>query len=563
MLAWPDETIYEGITAVAAARSDRRAVVFDGATWTYGDLLAESRALARGLADLGVSDGDVVAVWLGNRPEWIACQLATSYLGASMVAVNTRYRTHELEYMLADSGASVLVTEDELLGRDYHEMLSTAVPELEAQSPDEFDPDSVPDLEAVVSLEPSTDLPALRGYDDVLETGRSRVGDGFEPATDPEAPAAIFYTSGTTSDPKGCLQSSRSLLNHSAHVADHLGVTEDDVGVATLPFCGIWGYNTLFSVLATGGTLVAQTHFDPGETIRLVDEYDATYLTGLGVMFERMLEHDAFDASRVETVDKGVVGFISKGFDEALFERIESTFGFPVVQPYGLSEANSQIFVGDPADPAERRKRVGGPPIHPDIEAKIVDPETREELPTGEEGELAIRGYLLADGYLGKPEATAEAFDDEVPGSEATGESEDSSSGRWFYTGDLAEIDADGYVSYRSRLDDALRVRGFLVAPPEIQTAIEDHPDVRSCEVVGAPHPRHGEVPVAFVVPAASDGDEPTAAALETFLESRVADYKVPEAFEFVEAFPTTAGPNGEKVRKTALRERVRDRFEA
>ncbi|MDF9746024.1 class I adenylate-forming enzyme family protein [Natrinema salsiterrestre] len=559
MLTWPEETMYEGIAAVARERPDSRAVVSDETAWSYGDLLAESRSLARGLADLGVSDGDVVAVWLGNRPEWIACQLATSYLGAAMVAVNTRYRTHELEYMLADSGASVLVTERALLGRDYHEMLSTAVPETEAQSPDEFDPDSVPGLEAVVSLEPTADLPALRGYDDVLETGRSRDGDGFEPATDPDAPAAIFYTSGTTSDPKGCLQSSRSLLNHSTHVAEYLGVTEADVGVATLPFCGIWGYNTLFSVLATGGTLVAQTHFDPGETIRLVDAHDATYLTGLGVMFERMLEHDAFESSRVETVDTGVVGFISKGFDEELFDRIESTFGFPVVQPYGLSEANSQIFVGEPSDPAERRKRVGGPPIHPAIEAKIVDPETREQLPVGEEGELAIRGYLLADGYLGKPEATAEAFDEEVPGSGATGESENSSSGRWFYTGDLAEIDADGYVYYRSRLDDALRVRGFLVAPREIQTAIEDHPDVRSCEVVGAPHPRHGEVPVAFVV---SDAGDVTPEGIERFLESRVADYKVPEAVEFVDEFPTTEGPNGEKVQKTVLRERVRDRFE-
>ncbi|AGB31244.1 AMP-dependent synthetase and ligase [Natrinema pellirubrum DSM 15624] len=543
MLTWPEETIYEGIATVAAERPEQRAVVFEGKTWTYDDLLAESRSLAAGLAELGVSDGDVVAVWLGNRPEWIACQLATSMLGAATVAVNTRYRSHELEYMLADSSASVLVTEDALLGRDYHEMLEATVPEIAAGPPEAFDPDSFPALEAVVSLESSAELPALRDYDDVVATGRARGSDDVEPASDPEAPAAIFYTSGTTSDPKGCLQSSRSLLNHSAHVADHLGVDGDDVGVATLPFCGIWGYNTLFSVLATGGMLVAQTHFDPDETIRLVDEYDATYLTGLGVMFERMLEADAFDATRVETIDKGVVGFISKGFDEALFERIESTFGFPVVQPYGLSEANSQLFVGDPADPAERRKRVGGPPIHPAIDAEIVDPETRAELPAGEEGELAIRGYPLADGYLDKPEATAEAFDEEG----------------WFYTGDLAEIDADGYVYYRSRLDDALRVRGFLVAPREIGAAVEDHPAVRACEVVGAPHPRHGEVPVAFVVSA--DGDVPTDD-LEAFLDDRVADYKVPEAVEVVDEFPTTEGPNGEKVQKTVLRDRVRDRFE-
>ena len=553
MLAWPDETIYEGIATVAADRPDEPGVVFDGEEWTYGELLAESRALAGGLADLGVAEGDVVAVWLGNRPEWIACQLAASYLGAAMVAVNTRYRSHELEYMLRDSGASVLVTTNSLLGRDFHGMLAEAVPEVATQSPDAFAPESIPSLEAVVTLADAGDLEALQGYDAVLETGRRRQAGGsgrdeLEPATDPTAPAAIFYTSGTTSDPKGCLQSSRSLLNHSAHVADHLGVTADDVGVATLPFCGIWGYNTLCSHLAVGSTLVTRTRFDPGETVRLIDAHDATALTGLGVMFERMLEHESFARSYVSTVDRGVVGFVSTGFDESLFERIEAAFGFPVVQPYGLSEANSQIFVGDPDDPIDRRKRVGGPPVHPSIESRIVDPDTRTVLPAGEEGELALGGYLLADGYLGKPGATERAFDD---------------SG-WFYTGDLCVKDDDGYVYYRSRLDDALRTRGFLVAPREIGAALEGHPDVRACEVVGAPHPRHGEVPIAFVVPATGHSpvdDEAVAADLEAFLADRVADYKVPAAFEFVEAFPTTEGPNGEKVQKTALRERVQDRF--
>ncbi|ELY48830.1 class I adenylate-forming enzyme family protein [Natronolimnohabitans innermongolicus] len=545
MLEWPDATIYEGIADVAAERPDRPALVDETTTWTYADLLAESRALARGLAALGVEADDVVAVWLGNRPEWVACQLAASALGAATVAVNTRYRSHELEYMLTDSAASVLVTEASLLGRDFHGMLADAVPEVGSQSPDDFDSDSIPSLEAVVSLEAADELSASRSYDGVLEAGRTRgerEPEALEPASDATAPATIFYTSGTTSDPKGCLQSSRSLLNHSAHVADHVGVTAADVGVATLPFCGIWGYNTLFSHLAVGATLVTQTHFDPGETIRLVDDHEATSLTGLGVMFDRMLDHERFARPRVDSVQRGVVGFVSKGYDETLFERIEETFGFPVVQPYGLSEANSQLFVGDPDDPLERRKRVGGPPIHPAIESTIVDPDTREELPTGEEGELAIRGYPLADGYLGKPEATADAFDE---------------SG-WFYTGDLCVMDDDGYVYYRSRLDDALRTRGFLVAPREISAAIEAHPAVLECAVVGAPHPRHGEVPVAFVVA----GDDVDSTALESFLDDRVADYKVPAALEFVDEFPTTEGPNGEKVQKTVLRERVRDRFQ-
>jgi len=294
-----------------------------------------------------------------------------------------------------------------------------------------------------------------------------------------------------------------------------------------------------------GATLVTQTHFDPGETIQLVDEYDATYLTGLGVMFERMLEHDVFDPSRVETVETGVVGFISKGIRRGVVRahRIDVRLpGGPALRTLGGKQSDLRRRPRRSGGATQTRRRAADPPRD-----RVEDRRSRDARGTAGRrgGRTGDQGYLLADGYLGKPAATAAAFDEEG----------------WFYTGDLAETDADGYVYYRSRLDDALRVRGFLVAPREIGAAVEDHPDVRSCEVVGAPHPRHGEVPVAFVVSVESDGDEPTSDGLEAFLESRVADYKVPEAFEFVDGFPTTEGPNGEKVRKTALRERVRDQF--
>jgi fatty-acyl-CoA synthase len=202
MLRWPDSTLFAGFADVATAGPDRTALVFEDDRLTYGALLDRSRRLSRGFAELGVSEGDVVATWLGNRPAWVVCQLALSRIGAAMVAVNTRYRTHELAYMLRDSGASVLVTERAFLGNDYHEMIAEVLPDLRTASPAAFDPPAVPALDAVVSLDPEPEFPALRGVD-VL-----RDGDAIaDPATDAEAPAAVFYTSGTTSDPKGCLQS--------------------------------------------------------------------------------------------------------------------------------------------------------------------------------------------------------------------------------------------------------------------------------------------------------------------------------------------------------------------
>lgn len=539
MVHWPDSTLYEGVADVGERRPDHPALRVDGGVITYAELLQRARKVSRGIAGLGVEPGDVVAVWLSNRPEWVVCQLALSRIGAAMVAVNTRYRTHELEYMLRDSGASVLVTERTFLENDYHGMLAEVVPEVRDATTDDLEPDSVTDLEAVVSLDPDPDYPALLDYTAVAE------GDGpaVDPAGDPEAPVTVFYTSGTTSDPKGCLQPSRSLLNHSYNDGEHFGVTPGDDTVATLPFCGVWGFNLLFSALTRGASIVVTSHFEPGRTLAAVDAHDATYLAATAAMYRRLLDHDAFAAERVATVSRAVVAFLGGGFDEADFERFEAGFECPFVQPYGSSEGNSLMFLAAPDAPLAERKRVGGRLVSDEIDTKIVDPETREELPAGEQGELAFRGYNRFLRYLDKPEATDTAIDDED----------------WFYTGDLCTIDADGVHEFHARLDDALRTRGFLVAPEEIERAIDELDGVSRSQIVGAPHPRHGEVPVAFVQ---TDGDV-DADGLAAALADEVADYKVPAAIEFVDDFPTTEGPNGVKIRKTELRDRAAALVEA
>ncbi|MEF8907488.1 MAG: AMP-binding protein [Haloarculaceae archaeon] len=548
-MEWPDATLYEGLREVADRNPDATALHFRGERTTYAELLAESRALSRGLADLGVGSGDRVAVWLGNRPEWVTTQLAVSRLGAAAVAVNTRYRTHELEYMLRDSEASVLVTEDSFLDNDYLEMLADVVPEVREDEPGAFDPDSLSSLDAVVGLTTDPAFPAVRGYDDVCDRDRERPPsvDALDPTTDPDAPVTVFYTSGTTSDPKGCLQSSRSVLNHSYNVGEYLGLGPDDVALGVLPFCGVWGYNTMLSALSRGLPLVVETHFEPERTLDLVEAHGVTYCNAQAVMFDRMRRAEAFDPERVATLRRGVTAFLTMGVDSEVFEDLEDAFGFPLVQPYGISEGNSMIFVGDPEDPLEQRKRVGGPRVHPDAAVRVADPQTGETLPAGEEGELCLRGYNVMNGYHDKPEQTAEAVDEEG----------------WLHTGDLGVRDEAGYFYYRSRLDDALRVRGFLVTPRDIEAALNGQPGVDQAQVVGAPHPRHGQVPVAFVIRGDDgEGSNLDAATLRESLAAEVADYKVPEDVEFVDEFPRTEGPHGAKVRKGELRERVADRYQ-
>lgn len=542
MLRWPDATIYDGIADVASTKPDADALRFKGESTSYSELVEESKALAHGLADLGVGGDDKIAVWLSNRPEWIKAQLAASYLGAAVVAVNTRYRTHELEYMMSDSSCTVLLTEESFLGNQYLEMVAEVVPEIESQPPSDFAPKSMPALEHVIALEKHEDYPAVRGYDAVEASGRGR-GD-VDPATDADATACVFYTSGTTSDPKGVLQSNQSMLNHSYQVGVHFSVGEGDVALGILPFCGVWGYNMFLSALTHGIPQVVQTHFDAERTIANVEGHDVTYMSGLATMYQRLLEADGFSEERVESLEKGSIGFVSIGYDEDLFEEIESKTGVPVCQPYGLSEANSQVFVGDPEVPPSVRKRVGGPMIFPEEEeARIVDPETGEELEEGNAGELCLRGCNVMNGYLGKPEKTEEVIDEEG----------------WFHTGDLALRDPEtGSLFYQSRMDDALRIRGFLVAPRDIETVLNDHPGVELSQVVGVSHPRHGQVAIAFVK--RSNGSL-TASALYEYLDDHVADYKEPEDIEFIDEFPRSSGPHGEKIQKTDLRDRVSGRY--
>jgi fatty-acyl-CoA synthase len=538
MLRWPTATLYEGVAAVARDRPTAPALVTDDAVLTYDDLRTPSRALAAGLSDLGISAGDTVAVWLGNRPEWVTTQLAAASLGATVVAVNTRYRRHELAYMLDDSGAAAVVLEDAFLGTDYLEMLAGIVPEIREGTPETFDPEGVAGLEAVVALGSTDGYPAVREFEAVRAADPERAPT---PRTDHERPVVVFYTSGTTGDPKGCLHDSTSVLNHSYEVGEHFGLGADDVGLTLLPFCGVMGYNYVLSVLTHGATAVVQSHFEAERAARHVDDHEVTYLSGTAEMFTRLLDADAFSPAAAGSLERGAV-FFANGYDEGTFERIESAVGFPIVQPYGLSEANSQVFVGDPDDPQAQRKRVGGPLVHPEAEsARVVDPESGAPLPAGERGELQLRGYNVLQGYLGKPERTAE---DIVDG--------------WLRTGDLCERDERGYLYYHARVDDALRVRGFLVSPRDIEQAIEAHEGVEMAQVVGAPHPRHGEVPVAFVKAAGGVTDADVAA----FLDDRIADYKRPAAVVVVDEFPRTEGPHGEKVQKAELRARVVDRFQ-
>ncbi len=533
-----ERTVSDVFADVAADRDDT-AIRFEGTDLSYSALAANGSAFAAGLASLGHEHGDPGAVWLPNRPEWFESYLGFAEIGAPVVTVNTRYRTHELEYMLEDSETTTLVLQGSLLSRDFLDMLESVCPAVAAVQPAELGDATDLPLERVVVLDPddTTQVPSgAYRYDDVLARGRANPDASQDIAVSPDDPATVFYTSGTTSQPKGVLHDHVSTVTHPIVMADWLQVTDADTALAIIPVCGVAGFDFAWSTLLAGGTLILHPTFDPDAAATTIDEESVTYIAAVGEMYEAMFATDR----DLTSLERGSAWLVDQDDLEAIEERCE----FPVNQPYGLSEGHSHMCLSPFDAPKDERHTAGGPPLHEDIDIEIRDPDTGDRLDANEPGELYLRGYVRMMAYLNKPERTAEDIDDDG----------------WLATGDMCEIDEDGRLRYLSRIQDMLRLRGFRVTPQEIERAIGNHEAVDMAQVVGVPRGDGEDVAVAFVRLIERDGV--TESDLAAFMNEHVADYKVPSRFEFVEEYPTTESPNGEKIQRTELVNRARDMVE-
>ncbi|MFB6142196.1 MAG: class I adenylate-forming enzyme family protein [Halorientalis sp.] len=532
------QTVTEAFAAVAEDHAGP-AVRFEGEERSFADLAKAGDVVADALADLGHEKGDPGAIWLPNRPEWFEAYLGFAGVGAPVVTVNTRYRTHELEYMLEDSGTTTLVLQGSLLTRDFLAMLRDVCPAVDDVDPGDLGDATDLALERVVVLDPDgeTDVPrAAYTYDDLLERGRAADDPADDVDVAPEDPATVFYTSGTTSQPKGVVHDHVSTVTHPFVMADWQEVTPADEALAVIPVCGVAGFDFSWAALFAGATLVLQETFDPADAARAIEEQELTYIAAVGEMYEAMLDTD----HDMTALERGTAWLV----DQDDLDAIEDQCEFPVDQPYGLSEGHSHMCLSPPDAPRAERHRAGGHPIHEDIEIQIRDPETAEVLEPNTPGELYLRGYVRMREYLNKPEKTAEEIDEDG----------------WLATGDMGEIDEQGRLEYHSRIEDMLRLRGFRVTPQEVESAVEDHAAVEQAQVVGVPRGDGEEVAVAFVILA--EGASVTEEELASFMNEHVADYKVPSRFEFVDSYPTTESPNGVKIQRSKLVERADEMVE-
>jgi fatty-acyl-CoA synthase len=533
------ETVGGMLATMAARVPSREAIVIPDRRITYAEFLREARRLARGLLALGVGKGDKVALWLPNRPVWLFAQYACALIGAVVVALNTRYRAHELAYVLAQCDATTLLLAERAGPVDFLDTLHGVLPLRDAE-PGALQAEGFPLLRRVI-LDAPDPQPGCLGLGEVLEAGEAseweRALDAARAAVGPEDPFTILYTSGTTAFPKGAVIRHVNCLPHGWSCGQVMRMTASDRVLHSLPLSGTWGGLCIpLATFSHGAALVLMETFEPGLALRLMEKERITVWNAVDAMAASVLEHP--DLARRDRSTLRTGGFATTGGGvHGLFEAVVTRIGVgQAFQPYGMTEVNAMALHHDLDEPVESRALPGVWPAD-GLEARVVDLETGEDRPVGREGELWLRGRLVTRGYYRKPEETAQAFTPDG----------------WFRTGDLAVRDEAGRIIFRGRLREVLRISHFMVAPGEIEAFLMTHPKVLQAFVIGVPDPRTNEAAVAFVIP--RSGQTLSEEEVIGHCKGRIASFKVPRHVRVVPDVPRTPGPHGDKVQKARLRE--------
>jgi len=462
----------------------------------------------------------------------VIAYFAIARIGAVVVPMNTRYKPHEVSYILGNSEATALFMVDSFVGIDYLEMIDEVRKDL-------------PGLRNVIVHGRTGE--GMRAFSAVESLGEKLIGDGKlearEQACNPLENVFILYTSGTTGNPKGAMLSHHNIAKNAEQVTEVLHTTEKDVFLLAVPFFHCFGcVMGITGAVTWGASIVPMPVFKAREALELVEQEKVTILYGVPTMFVLELEEyrkgkkdgSSYDVSSLRT---GIMAGapcpveVMRGTMEEL--------GCNVSIAYGLTEASPVITMTRFDDSLERRVETVGRPL-PGIEVRIVD-DDHNPLPPGEMGELACRGYNVMMGYYKMPDKTAEAID----------------SAGWLYSGDLATMDEEGYVRIVGRKKDMLITGGFNVYPAEIEEYLFTHPKVQNVSVVGVPDDVMGEVAIAYIIPREGVSIDPQE--IVDYCAGKIANFKVPRYVEIVDEFPMTQSG---KIQKFRLREMAREALE-
>jgi len=517
------EPIFQNLRRTAARFGDREALVVAHQRYraTYGELVAQCEEVARGLMARGVKKGDRVGIWSPNRYEWVIVQYATSAMGAILVNINPAYRTSELEYALNQSGISFLILAARFRQADYVAMLG----EVKGRCPG---------LREALVLEDGWD--ALKRDGTKVEPGELHE---LEATLQFDDPINIQYTSGTTGFPKGATLTHHNILNNGYFIGETLRYTEQDRVCIPVPFYHCFGM-VLGNLACTthGSTMVIPAEaFDPVLTMETVQQERCTSLYGVPTMFIGELEHARFKDFNFSSLRTGIMA--GSPCPVEVMKKVQTVMHIPEMTiAYGMTETSPVSTQCTTDDPLERRVSTVGR-VHPHVEIKIIDPSTGAVVPRDTPGELCSRGYIVMRGYWNNDEATRQAIDP----------------ARWMHTGDLATMDGDGYINIVGRIKDMIIRGGENIYPREVEEFLYSHPDIADVQVIGVPSEKYGEEVMAWVK--LREGSSAAGDEIAAWCKGKIASYKIPRHWKFVDSFPMTITGKIQKfkMRETAVEE--------
>lgn len=540
-----DVTLGDLLRDIAKRHPKKEAIIYSvypelglDVRWTYPEFDQKVDDLARGLLAVGIRQGDKVAVWSSNVPEWILLMFATARIGGILVTINTNSTPRELEYVLKQSDAKALFLMPKYRTMDYIERFEMVVPDLADQKPGQLEIPQLPELKIAAIMNARGEK---RGgywlFEDIVEKGHKIPESEMltvaakVKATDP---VMIQYTSGTTGFPKGAMLSHKGILNNTRIWYLILGLSDKTIHVNPMPFFHTGGCVLgILGPVSVGATLVPLLEFDPKKVLEVIHKEKATFGGSVPTMILGYLSHPDlknYDLSSLEL-------FISGGTNVPIemSKRVKQEMGAEIRVVYGLTEASPVITQTLLNDPPEYQFQTIGRPI-PHVEVKLIEPGGDETVDIGEVGEICSRGFGTMLGYYKMPDKTRETIDEEG----------------WLHTGDLGVMNQDGYINIVGRTKDMIIRGGENIYPREIEEMLMGHPKIQDAHIIGVPDLKWGEQVCAVVKP--RPNMTITQEEVKEFLTPFLAHHKIPKFVQIVEDFPLTGSG---KVQKFKLREQM------
>lgn len=531
------KTVGEIVREQAQMYPDHEAYVYPehGIRKTYQEFNVETDKLAKAFIGMGIEKGEHVAFWSDNKRQWLLSQYATGKMGAVLVTVNTNYQATELEYLLKQSDATTLILDESYKGTSYIDIIREVCPELAESENGKWSSEKLPHLKRII-LMTEREEDGMYKWSELMEHVGAVTNEQLEAqfqSLDPDDVINIQYTSGTTGFPKGVMLTHTNIVNNGKLIGDYMKLTEWDRVCIPVPFFHCFGcvLGTLAAV-THGSAMIIVEQFDPLRVLQAVQDEKATALHGVPTMFIAELNHPDFDKFDTSTLRTGIMAGAVCPI-EVMKRVIEEMGASEITICYGQTESSPVITQTRTDDPIEKRVSTVGKP-HPHVEVKVIDPLTGEEVTTGTPGELCTRGYHVMKGYYKNEAATRAVIDSEG----------------WLHTGDIAIIDAEGYIDITGRIKDMVIRGGENIYPKEVEEFLYTHPEISDVQVVGVPDPKYGEELMAWIIP--KEGAQLDVESVREFCKGKLSYHKIPRYIEFTDEYPMTASG---KIQKFKLRE--------